>query len=335
VPGFDPNSFVAGLTSDQYHALTDNPHQPLFDRAAEGAYPLGSIFKIVAMGAALEKGGMTVDTQIPGPGVWYGLGPGYPMHDWLATGHGIISLHEALVQSCDTCFYQVGLQLDQKNHYLLPDYARAWGFGAPTGIVGVPENAGIIPDPHWTLTQRGEPWVPGDAVNMTIGQGYVEVTPLQVAQMLAALGDNGVMHQPYVVSRITAANGAVVRAYPPVVKGTLPLSQSHLQDILKAMLGVTTEPTGTAADKFAGFRWPVGGKTGTAQAGALGPHAWFAALAPLGHPRIALIVMVEHGGEGSQAAAPIARQILQTFFTQVPDLAGTGSSKGPTTLAVP
>jgi penicillin-binding protein 2 len=170
---------------------------------------------------------------------------------------------------------------------------------------------------------------------MAIGQGYVEVTPLQVAQMLAALGDNGVMHRPYVVQRITTANGAVLRTVPPVVTRRLPLSSAHRRDILQAMLGVTTEAQGTATDTFAGFRWPVAGKTGTAQADSGAPHAWFAALAPADHPRIALVVLVEHGGEGAQVAAPIARQLLQTFFTQDRDLAGTASPGGATVLPVP
>lgn len=336
-PGFDPGLFSSGdpANSAKILGILNSPHQPLINRAVLGQYPVGSVFKIIAMGAALEKLGFSINTTRFCAGIWTGLGAAYAKSDWLPQGHGWISLHEALVQSCDIYFYQVGQQLDQKDHYLLPDYARAWGFGAPTGIVGVPEGAGIIPDPHWTLTVRGQPWVPGNAVDMTIGQGYVEVTPLQVAQMLAALGDNGVMHRPYVVQRITAPDGRVVRDFAPVVTRKLPLSPDHLQAILDAMHGVTAEAYGTAADKFAGFPWPVAGKTGTAQAPSGLPYAWFVALAPADHPRIALVVMVEHGGEGSAVAAPLTRQILQTFFTQDRDLAGTGPSKGPPALPVP
>jgi penicillin-binding protein 2 len=334
-PGYDPNGFVTGLTPAQYRALVASPHAPLINHATMGRYPPGSIFKIVAMGAALEQGSYTATTRIAGPPVWHAPGSNLAMHDWNPAGHGVISLHEALVQSCDTCFYQLGLHLDQINHDLLPDDAREWGFGAPTDLLGVNEAAGVIPDPHWTLRTLGRPWVPGNAVNMAIGQGYVEVTPLQVAQMLAALGNNGVMYRPYVVQRITAANGAVLRAFPPIVTRRLPVSSAHRVDILQAMLGVTTEPQGTAAGAFAGFRWPVAGKTGTAQANSGGPHAWFAALAPADHPRIALVVLVEHGGEGARVAAPIARQLLQTFFTQVHDLAGTAPPGGPTVLPVP
>ena len=334
-PGYAPGLFASGISAAQYKALIDDPNGPLLNRAAIGAYPLGSVFKMVTLGAALEKLHDTIDTQIAGPAVWYGL-PGYPKNDWNPQGHGVISLHEALVQSCDTCFYQIGQQLDNVDHNLLPDYARAWGFGAPTGIVGVREAAGLIPDPHYTLTQLGQPWVPGNAVDMAIGQGYVQVTPLQVAQMLAALGNGGVMYRPYVVSKITAPSGAVVQNYPPTVARTLPLSAAHLNDILQAMHGVTTEPTGTASNIFAGFPWSVDGKTGTAQTGSgRQSDAWFAAMAPADHPKIALIVMVEHGGEGSTVAAPLARQILQTYFTKDQDLAGTAPAKGPAALPVP
>lgn len=334
VPGFDPNGFATGLTEEQYRALLNSPHQPLINRAATGQYPLGSIFKIVTMGAALEKMGFTTSTTRFCAGIWTGLGAAYAKRDWLPQGHGNISLHEALVQSCDIYFYQVGLELNQKDPYLLPDYARKWGFGAPTGIVGVTEAAGNIPDPRWTLTALGQPWVPGYAVDMAIGQGFVLVTPLQVAQMLAAVGDNGVLHQPYVVSRITAPGGKVIRDYPPVVKGRLPITAAHLQEILDAMHGVTTETYGTAADKFAGFPWSVAGKTGTAQASSGQPYAWFAAISPVDHPRIALAVMIEQGGEGSAAAAPLARQLLRTFYTQDRDLAGTTKS-GANELPVP
>jgi len=327
-PAFDPNGFAAGLDPSAYAALANDPRAPLLNRAAAGQYPLGSVFKVVTAGAALEKDGYTIDATVPGPAVWYGLGPGNPKHDWLAAGHGIVSLHEALVQSCDTCFYQIGQQLDNKNHYLLPDYARSWGFGATTGISGVVEAPGVVPDPHYTQTQLKRPWYPGDPVDLAIGQDNLLVTPLQAAQMLAALGNGGVMYRPRVVDRVTASTGATVRDFPPTVARTLPLSAGRLQDILKAMRGVTTEPTGTATNVFTGFPWSVAGKTGTAQTGdGRQPDAWFAALAPADHPRIALIVMVEHAagsGEGSVIAAPKARQILQTFFTRDKDLAGTG-----------
>ncbi len=335
-PGFDPNSFARGISATEYEALANNPNQPFLNRAVLGQYPVGSIFKIMTMGAALEKAGFTPETTRFCAGIWTGLGAAYAKRDWLPQGHGNISLHEALVQSCDIYFYQVGLELDQKNPNLLPDYARSWGFGSPTGIVGLSEAPGVIPDPQWTEKTLGKPWVPGNAVDMAIGQGYVEVTPLQVAQMLGALADNGVMHRPYIVQRIVGANGAVLQDYKPVVSRVLPLSAAHLQDILSAMHGVTSEGQGTATNVFAGFNWPVAGKTGTAQAPTGNPHAWFAALAPADHPTIALVVLVEHGGEGSAVAAPLARQILQTYFTENHNPAGTATAtNGPRQLPVP
>ncbi len=333
-PGFDPNLFAQGTGAGRY---LNSPFRPLINRATTGQYPLGSVFKIVTMGAALEKANYTAQTTMPGPAVWYGLGANNPKHDWNPYGHGIVSLHEAFVQSCDTCFYQIGQQFDNMNNYLLPDYARAWGFGAPTGIVGVREGAGIVPDPHWTLATLGQQWVPGDPVDLAIGQSFLEVTPLQVAQMLAAVGNGGVVYRPYVVKSITAPGGAAVRSFGPVVSRRLPITAGHLQDIRDAMLGVTTETYGTASDKFAGFSPPVAGKTGTAETvPGQNADAWFVALAPADHPTIALVVMVEHGGEGNVAAAPLARQILHAFFTAPADrdLAG-GAGKGPSNLNVP
>ncbi len=336
-PGYDPNLFAQGISSAQYTALLDDPRHRFIDRASSGQYPLGSVFKIVSLGAALEKGGYAADTLIDGPGVWYGLGPNNPKHDWLSSGHGTITLHEALVQSCDTCFYQIGQHLDRIDKYLLPDYARAWGFGAPTGILGVSEAAGLMPDPRWTLRTLGRPWVPGDPVDLAIGQGYLEVTPLQAAQMLAAVGNGGHLYTPRLVDKITAAGGQTLETNAPKAVRAAPISAAHLRDIMSAMLGVTTESTGTAVDKFAGFTPSVAGKTGTAQATDANADAWFAALAPADHPRIALIVMVEHGGEGAAVAAPLARQILHAFFTAPADraLAGESSTGAPTRLNVP
>jgi len=333
-PGFDPNLFAQGTGAGRYLA---SPFHPLINRATTGQYPLGSVFKIVTMGAALEKANYTAQTTMPGPAVWYGLGANNPKHDWNPYGHGIVSLHEAFVQSCDTCFYQIGQQLDNMNSYLLPDYARAWGFGAPTGIVGVREGAGIVPDPHWTLATLGQQWVPGDPVDLAIGQSFLEVTPLQVAQMLAAVGNGGTIYRPYVVKSITAPGGAVMRSYGPVVSRHLPISPQHLRDIRDAMLGVTQETYGTASDKFAGFSPSVAGKTGTAETvPGQNADAWFVALAPADHPTIALVVMVEHGGEGAATAAPLARQILHAFFTAPADRdLSAANGKGPSNLNVP
>jgi penicillin-binding protein 2 len=324
-PGYDPNRFEVGATA----TTGIGPIRSSFSRATLGTYPIGSIFKIVTMAAGLEKAGYTAQTMISGPGVWYGLGPNDPLHDWLPSGHGVISLQEALVQSCDTCFYQVAQKLDGINQNILPAFARAFGFGSPTGVPYLSEAPGLVGDNAYKERVYHDAWRTGDTINMAIGQGFFLATPLQTANMLAAVGDGGIRHEPQLILSIGGK-----KVFKPIVVGHLPVSAAHLQSILAGMLGVTTEPTGTATFVFRNFPWQVDGKTGTAQApGAQKPHAWFAALAPAAKPRIALAVVVENGGEGSYVAAPVAREILRTFLTlPVP---APPASQGPTHLTVP
>lgn len=321
-PGYDPNRFEVADTVTR----GVGPIRSTFPRATLGTYPSGSIFKIVSMAAALERGGYTADTPIDGPGIWYGLGQNNPMHDWLASGHGTISLKEALVQSCDTCFYQVAKKLDGIDQDILPNFARAFGFGAATGIDQVAEAAGLVGDDAYKRRTGRGPWRTGDSVNLSIGQGYFLATPLQVADMLAGVASHGLRPVPRLILQIGAR-----RVLAAKVAATLPVTPPHLQSILDGMVGVTTEDTGTATPAFQGFAWQVAGKTGTAEnPGA--PHAWFAAIVPAQRPRIALAVVLENGGEGSQVAAPVARQILQAYL---PDALKAATGTGPEQLIAP
>ena len=323
-PSYDPNRFEIGATAPR----GIGPIRSMFPRATLGAYPMGSIFKIVTMAAAMEKGLYQADTLIDGPGVWYGLGPTHPLHDWLQTGHGTITLTEALTQSCDTCFYQVAQKLDRLDQGVLPHYARAFGLGSVTGIDNVTESAGLVGDDAWKRRTYHDAWRTGDTVNLSIGQGYLLATPLQVASVLAAVGDNGIRRTPSLV--LTINGGPILHTGAPQL-ARLPISPATLKAILQGMVGVTTEATGTAAFQFQGFPWSVAGKTGTAQNPGGNPHAWFAAIAPAAAPRIALAVVVENGGEGSVAAAPIAREMIRAYVPGV--LKAT--PKGPQQLSVP
>lgn len=322
-PGYDPNRFEVPTATKGI-----GPIRSMFPRATLGTYPIGSIFKIVTMAAALERGGYSADTPIDGPGVWYGLGASHPLHDWLATGHGTISLQEALTQSCDTCFYQVAQKLDGINAGILPSFARGFGFGSPTGLDAAAEASGLVGDNAWKQKTLHDAWRTGDSVNLSIGQGYFLATPLQTAAMLAAVGDGGVRRPPRLILSVGGVKAAPAQ---PARVGTLPLSAAHLRSIVQGMIGVTTEDTGTATFVFRGFPWQVAGKTGTAQNPGGLPHAWFGAIAPAAHPRIALAVVVENGGEGSQVAAPIARAVLQTYLSEV----AKPTSTGPQGLTVP
>jgi penicillin-binding protein 2 len=246
----------------------------------------------------------------------------------LPSGHGTISLQEALTQSCDTCFYQVAQHLDGIDQNILPQFARAFGFGSPTGIDYVSEAPGLVGDNAWKEKVYHDAWRAGDTVNLSIGQGFFLATPLQTAAMLAAVADGGTRHVPQLILSVAGEPSATPA---PKVAGHLPVTAAQLQAIVRGMVGVTTESTGTATFKFLNFPWVVAGKTGTAQNPGVQPHAWFGAFAPADHPRIALAVVVENGGEGSYVAAPVARTILQTFLSE--PVASTVT--GPQALPVP
>ncbi|HHH41631.1 MAG TPA: penicillin-binding protein 2, partial [Chloroflexi bacterium] len=316
-PSFDPNAFVGPGSGAERNAILADPDHPLVNRATQGTYPCGSVFKIVTMAAALEEGGMTPETTFWCPGYWEGLGPQYRKRCWKEEGHGNINLKDALTASCDVTFYAVGQALDGIDPGILPRFGRAFGLGVPTGLAEIPETPGLMPDPEWKQATYGENWWPGDSVNLAIGQGYLLVTPLQVARMMAAVANGGTLYRPYLVQRI----GAAGEAYPEVVAqpeamGTLPISPEHLAVIREALAGVTTSPIGTAAHRFVGMSIPVAGKTGTAEAPGEEslPHSWFAAYAPADEPEIAVVVMVENAGEGSSVAAPMVRQVVEAYY---------------------
>ncbi len=316
-PSFDPNVFVGPGSEPERLAILADPDRPLLNRATQGGYPCGSVFKIVTMAAALEKGEMTPATTFYCPGYWEGLGPAYRKTCWKPDGHGHINLKDALTASCDVTFYAVGQALDTIDPNILPTFGRAFGLGVPTGLQEIPEFPGLMPDPEWKQATYGEAWWPGDSVNLAIGQGYLLVTPLQVARMMAAVANGGTLYRPYIVARI----GSGGEEYPEIVfqpeaTGSLPISPEHLQAIREALAGVTTSPIGTAAHRFVGMSIPVAGKTGTAQApGAESlPHSWFAAYAPADQPEIAVVVMVENAGEGSTVAAPMVRQVVEAYY---------------------
>ena len=316
-PSFDPNAFVGPGSEPERIAILTDPDRPLLNRATQGGYPCGSVFKIVTMAAALEAGGMTPTTSFYCPGYWEGLGPAYRKTCWKADGHGNITLKDALTASCDVTFYEVGLRLDTTDPNILPTFGRAFGLGVPTGLQEIPEFPGLMPDPEWKQATYGEGWWPGDGVNLAIGQGYLLVTPLQVARMMAAVANGGTLYRPYVVARIGAGGEEAPEVvFQPEATGNLPISPEHLQVIQEALAGVTTSPIGTATHRFVGMSIPVAGKTGTAQApGAESlPHSWFAAYAPADDPEIAVVVMVENAGEGSTVAAPMVRQVVEAYY---------------------
>ncbi len=317
-PGFDSNVFVGPTGGDERARIVTDPRRVLFNRATQATYPSASVFKIVTMSAAVEEGGMhPQNTSFYCPGFWEELGEAYRKGCWKEEGHGNITLQDGLTASCDVVFYSVGKRLDETNPEMLPRFAREFGFGEPTGIEGVLEEGGLVPDPAWKASAVGEVWWVGDTVNLSIGQGYLLVTPLQIARMIAAVGNGGTLYRPYVIRSLGPAGDILPeRVSTPEVVGTLPVSPQNLQAIQEALLGVTTKSIGTAPQRFYGLSIPVAGKTGTAEVGGpdTQPHSWFAAYAPDDDPEIAIAIIVENAGEGTTVAAPLTRQVIEAYY---------------------
>ncbi len=322
-PTYDPNQFILGMSNQQWADLNDTTKRPLENRATQVAYPIGSTFKVVTMAAGMQSLGLTPQSTFNCPPTFSLPGNSQVWHDWSANGQGTLTLHNALVQSCDTVFYQVAEQLDKKGENILPDAAKAFGFGSPTGLQELPEVSGVVPDPAWKLSTVHDYWARGDAINLSIGQGYFLATPLQVADAYAAIANGGTLWTPYIVQEVKNIDGSAVYTAKPKERGKLPATAQQLQEIRSALAQVTTAPNGTAAGlsiakPFAGETHSVAGKTGTAESGAPTPHAWFAEFSPAEGAKMAAVAMVEHGGEGGDVAAPIARKVVDAYYQANP-----------------
>jgi penicillin-binding protein 2 len=322
-PSFDPNWFVLGFTDKDWAFVNDETQSPLIDRALQASYPTGSIFKVITMAAGLHDLGYTGDTEIDCPQQWSIPGTDQVWKDWTAEegvgAQGMLTLHWALVNSCDTVFYQVGAALDDKDNELLPDMAKAFGLGSPTGIPYLTEIAGTVPDPAWKQQVIGDYWATGDAVNMAIGQGFVEATPLQMANAYAAIANNGSLLRPFIVEYTKTGDGALKRVAKRKVIQKLPLDKGELAEIQSALRDQTSNANGAGSYRvFGDFQWPIAGKTGTAEneLNTQGlPHSWFAAYGPYGEKAtIASVVLVESSGEGVSFAAPRTRKIYEAYI---------------------
>ena len=328
-PSYDPAVFDATRPEAQQAlaAVLNAPGNPLVNRAAQGAYPSGSLFKIITFSAGLNSNLYTAGTTYHSTGSWRRLGDDFVKVDWRSGGHGTVSYQRALAVSCNTCFYDMGYVLNQNDPTFLPTVSRQFGLGSPTGIEGIGESAGLIPDPDWKASAIGESWLEGDAVNMAIGQGYVQVTPLQMVNIFAAIANGGQFYRPTVIDRIGAAGAAPEEPVPAQQNGQLPISPDTLATMRQALWEVTNEQYGTASHRFLNLPVPVAGKTGTAEApGANGlPHAWFAGYAPAApytlpdgavveEPQIAVVTMIENAGEGSTVAAPLFRRVIELYY---------------------
>jgi penicillin-binding protein 2 len=325
-PGFDPNLFVDGIDPASWDELNNSPDRPMVDRALAGTYPPGSTFKPYMALAALQLGKRTPQFTINDPG-YFQFG-GHRFHDDKPGGHGVVDMYKSLVVSCDTYYYMLANDMGIDN---IARFIGQFGFGAKTGIDIEGEATGVLPSPEWKRRRFSKPeqqkWYAGETISVGIGQGYNAYTPLQLAQAMAALANNGVMYRPHLVDYIeNIRTGERARIEPKLVR-TIPLKPENIEFVKHALAGVNIEGTGARA--FAGAEYTSAGKTGTAQVVALKQnekydekrvterhrdHALFVAFAPLESPKIALAVVVENAGFGAAAAAPIARQVLDYYL---------------------
>ena len=326
-PGYDPNLFVDGIDPESWAALNTSPDRPLLNRAIAGIYPPGSTFKPFMALAALALGKRTPRSTILDTGTFEFGGRRYRTASKRG-GHGRVDLYRSIVVSSDVYYYQLAHDLGIE---AIARFMAPLGFGAPTGIEIPGEAAGILPSPEWKRTRfrRAEQqrWYPGETISVGIGQGYNSYTPLQLAHALASVLNGGSVHQPRLLSHVyDRRTGERTHAEPELVRHA-PLDPAHVAFVKTAMAGVNREGTGAAV--FADAEYTSGGKTGTAQVIGIRQnesydernvaerhrdHSWFIAFAPVEAPKIALAVIVENGGFGSRAAAPVARAMLDYYL---------------------
>lgn len=311
-PGFDPNEILYPAMVSATKPLTPTENSYV-NRAVAGQYHPGSTFKPIVMATGLEAGLFTPESIFNDPGYWDGLGENNRKFCWKKDGHGRISLVNGLSASCNSVFYEVGFQINRKDNDLLPNMARAFGLGRPTGIVELDELPGLVPDAAYKKA-KGELWYDGDAVNISIGQGDLLVTPLQMAVAYSAIVNGGTVYRPQIVTRIGSQDQGPEEIIAPQVTGQVPLKPETLAAIHQGLRGVVSAAFGTATHIFVGMPVKVAGKTGTAETSTVKPDAWFAAYAPYDAPEIVVIVLMENVGQGSAVAAPIARNVMEAYF---------------------
>lgn len=327
-PAYDPSAFVGGISKREFEALAGDPANPLLNRVTQATFPPGSTFKIVTAAAALQDGLASRGGKYNCPGSFRFADRTF--RNWRTGDSGLITLSQALIDSCDTVFYGFGAEFWRRfrrgEGERLQDYARAFGMGARSEVDLPFEKAGRVPDEGWLKEMNArfpqafpyKVWLPGYTINMSIGQGDVVTTPLQLANAYAAVANGGTLLRPHVGLRVMDGGRRVRPAAPAEPLRRLPVSGPNLETIRRGLEGVVTQ--GTARAAFAGFPFHavnVAGKTGTAELQTKPPkqpYAWFVAYAPVRNPQYLVAVMLEEGGHGGETAAPIARRILEAIF---------------------
>ncbi|MDH3771230.1 MAG: penicillin-binding protein 2, partial [Nitrospirota bacterium] len=318
-PGFNPNDLSGGISPQAWQQLLQDSRNPLTNRAIQGQYPPGSTFKIVMAAALLETQTMKANDSITCHGTFpFGK---RVFRDWKRGGHGSVDLTKAIAESCDVYFYKVGNQLGVDP---ISRYSRQFGLGAKTGIALPGEQSGLVPSREWKKKNRGEPWYPGETISIAIGQGFLSVTPLQMAKVVSIVATNGHVVQPRLLKGIRLRRTGNLKEEPPPSTQQASISAQTFFQIKEGLAAVVTKGTAKRAQSEL---VSIAGKTGTAQVIALKDdddktevrkkhrdHAWFVAFAPIEEPKIAVAVIVEHMGHGGSAAAPLAKTLIEAHM---------------------
>lgn len=329
-PGFDPNPFVVGISNPAYQALQTSPDQPLYNRALRGVYPPGSTIKPFMAMAGLEYDTVSAKQQLFCPGYYQLPNDPHRYRDWKKSGHGGVNVTEAITQSCDVYFYRLAgmLGIDRIHSFL-----QQFGFGEKTGIDLDEEKSGLLPSREWKMGKKNLNWFPGETLIAGIGQGYHQVTPLQLAKATATLANNGEIVTPHLIGKLVPEPSNELNQNKP--KKTIPLKSANLKTVTAAMINVIHSNRGTARSIGLDINYQIAGKTGTAQVINIKQnasynehqidkknrdHALFIAFAPADDPKIAIAVIVENGGHGGSVAAPIAAKVIKQYLRdkQVP-----------------
>jgi len=327
MPSYDPNLFVNGISYANYNALRDNPDRPLYNRAIQGVYPPGSTIKPMAALVGLNAGVVTPTKTIYGKGFFQIPGNRHRFRCWKKSGHGHISLNRAIYQSCDVYFYDLAFRMG------INRYSKAmnkFGFGKKTGIDLPHERSALMPTQEWKRKRYDKFWYPGDTVNAGIGQGYFTATPIQLAFATATLANRGRKIKPHLLWATRVSRNVPEKLVKPVKLPSIGVTKlRYWDDVIRGMVNVVHGAGGTARRSGTGAKYRFAGKTGTAQVFGIAQnksynasklkkklhdHALFVAFAPVENPRIALALIAENAGGGSKVAAPIARQLLDTYL---------------------
>ncbi len=325
-PGFDPNPFVVGISNDNYEALQSNENQPLYNRALRGLYPPGSTVKPFVALAGLEYEAITPEQKLFCPGYYQLPGVTHKYRDWKKGGHGSVSMNQAITESCDVYFYRLAATLGIDN---MVSFMQKFGFGEKTGIDLVGEKSGLLPTREWKREKKNQAWYPGETLITGIGQGYLQVTPIQLAKATAALANQGKVITPFLVDKVVSAKGS--HPGSELSYYNISVKTDNVNAVIAGMVNVVHSARGTAKGINKNINYQIAGKTGTAQV--LGikqnakynennidfkyrDHALFVSFAPVDDPKIAVVVIAENGGHGGSVAAPIAGQVIKQYLEE-------------------